>query len=329
MADLKEQFLETISRSLIKDFKNKEVKKIIATITIALDKYNMTESCTDLVEVGLSDDMLLRNYAGTLLTEGKSKRTVEEYVRLLKKFRERVNKCYTDIDVFDIRLYLAYRQQEVSMGRCETERSYLSAFYHWLSIEEIIDKDPMVKIKPIKAPHTVKEAFSDIEIDALRSACETLRQRAILETLLSTGARVSELCAMNIADIDFNSKEVIIREGKGGKQRKTYLNDVCAVHLLNYLNSRTDAEESLIISRLEKRQSKIAIERELHRLGVRAGVTNVHPHRCRRTFATNLARRGMNVQTIQRLMGHSNINTTMRYIAISDEQFKIEYMKFA
>jgi len=326
-------YRETISRNvaskLSSSFDSEQVNKIMATVILELSRYNIMPR-TD--EIAIRDDTtskILKLYSGTLLTEGKSKRTVDAYLRLLNRFAQAIHKPLTDVNVFDIRVWLATMQQQVSLRSCENYRSYLASFYTWLTNEEIIAKNPMAKISPIKFEDEVRLPFSDVEIDALRGACETLRDRAVLEVLLSCGARAGELCSLDRGDIDTVSKDVVIRHAKGGKQRRTYINDVARVHLQKYLDSRADNDPCMFMTRNKTRLTKAILERDLKRIGRRAGVTNVHPHRCRRTFASTMARKGMDVRTIQILMGHSDLNTTMGYITLDNQHVVTEYRKYA
>ena len=197
-----------------------------------------------------------------------------------------------------------------------------------MTSEEIIDKNPMQKIKPIKYEKIVKKPFNDVEIDNLRSSCETLRERAEFELLMSSGVRVSELGGLNISDVNFDTLEVLVKNGKGGKSRVTYMNDITKYHLIKYLTSRSDNNQCLFITRNLTRLSKSAAEGDLRRIGNRANVDNVHPHRCRRTFATNLAKSGMDLATIQMLMGHSDINVTKSYVALDKSYIKNQYNKY-
>lgn len=248
---------------------------------------------------------------------------------MLHRFMREVHKPLVELNVFDVRVWLAEMQTKVSLRTCENYRSYLSAFYMWLAAEGIVSSNIMAKIKPIKYEDKVKSPFSDVEIDALRSSCQTLRDRAILELLLSSGIRVTELCSLDIDDINLDNMTVLVREGKGGKQRTTFMNDVCKNHLQKYLESRKDSSRILFYTKAKTRLTKNMAENDLHRIGDAAKVANVHPHKCRRTFATSMYKRGMDVHTIQKLLGHSNINTTMCYISTNDIRTEGEYRRFS
>jgi len=327
--DLREQFLMNVQNRLATCFEADDLARISGAIIVELSQYQLTERIEELAIRDNSNDRLLEMYGGVLLTEGKSKRTVREYLALLRRFAGAIGKNLTDASVFDIRIWLALMQKQASLRSCENYRSYLSAFYNWMMKEEIIQKNPMLKITPIKFQQEVKLPFSDVEIDALRSACQTLRERAELELMLSSGARVSEVAGLDRTDVNLATLDVIIREGKGGKGRTTYINDVARLHLQRYISSRTDACPCMFLTRNGDRIEKGSIERDMRKLGARAGVENVHPHRFRRTFATGLAKRGMDVRSIQILMGHTNLNTTMHYISLDKEHLKTEYKRFA
>jgi site-specific recombinase XerD len=194
--------------------------------------------------------------------------------------------------------------------------------------EEIIPKNPIAQIKPIKCHQEVKKAFSDIEIDALRSACKSLKERALIEFLLSTGARVSEVAEMKVQDVNIETLSVHILHGKGDKERITYTTAVGMKHLLAYIHGRKETGDALFYSKNHEPIRTNGIRFILNNVAKRAGVSNVHPHRFRRTFATNLSKRGMAVQEIQKLMGHANINTTLVYIATDDSMVQASYKKY-
>lgn len=328
MIDNYEKFIKNITQRLVDSTVDiEDVPEIVRLLSIELKNWTLDKICTQVVVRDNSIDEVVKMYCGTLLSEGKAQSTVYGYGRLLLRFLYDVGKLVQDIGVFDIRVWLALRQQEVSMRTAENYRAYLSAFFIWMTKEGVIDTNPMARIKPIRYIDEVRYPYSDVELDKLRSACSTLRQRAMLEVLISSGIRVSELSNMNKSDLDFNSLELLVRRGKGGKQRVTYINDVAKEHLTKYLASRTDDLPYLFTTRINTRYSKAAVEDDLKAIGRAAGVDNVHPHRCRRTFATTSARKGMDLITIQLLMGHSNLDTTKGYITLDTDYIKNQYKR--
>lgn len=327
MQNFKESFIKSVAMRLTSDYDSEQIRKITNTILICAEDFDIVPKSTELMVVDTESEHLLKMFAGTLLTEGKSKNTVKIYNSILTRFKNDIDVPLKDVTTPVIRLWLAKMQQQVSLTTCENYRAYLSSFYNFLSNEEIIQKNPMAKVKPIKHEQSIKKAFSDVDIDSLRSHCKTLRDRAVLEFMLTSGARVSEVAAMNIDDINPMTLEVVIREGKGNKQRITYINEVCYRHIQNYLGTRNDDSNALFLNRYGERANKAAFNKMLKALEKTSGVANVHPHRFRRTFATNLHKRNVDIRTIQLLMGHSNIQTTTTYISSDVEKIKSEYKR--
>lgn len=194
--------------------------------------------------------------------------------------------------------------------------------------EELINKNPCRTIKPIKYADKIRLPFSSVDIDALRSVCKTEKERAIVELLLATGVRVSELCAICLSDIDFDRLTIKVREGKGSKQRTVYFNELSKKHLVAYLESRNANGGYVFYNKKKNPLNPGGVRHILNMLGNRAGVENVHPHRFRRTFATNLSNRGMEIQEIAKILGHANINTTLEYVYTSDERAHVAYRKY-
>lgn len=329
--DCREEFIREVNNSLITCFNPEDVNIILSKIILNLSDYDMSKKETSVGFQNNSSYKLLQLYAGCMLTEGKSKETVKNYIYLLKRFFAETNKDFVDVTTMDIRVWLADMQNKVSLVTCDNYRACLSSFYHWLEVEELIESNPMNRIHKIKYIDKKKFSFTDIQIDELRMSCEhvknSIRDRAILELLLCSGVRVSELCALDISDIDFNKKQVVVRNGKGGKQRKVLITDLCLKYIKKYLNERKDSYEYLFITRNKTRITKGAVEDIFKKLGEISGIENVHPHRFRRTFATNFHKKGMDIRSIQKLMGHTNINTTMVYISDEDETIEHEFRK--
>lgn len=204
--------------------------------------------------------------------------------------------------------------------------------------EELIEKNPMKRVEPVKKPNEVKKAFSTQEMEAIRSSCENTRERALIELLYSTGVRVSELCSINIGDIDSAKKEFIIT-GKGNKQRVVYISDAAYYHLHRYLVERCSEQqcttyaikdEPLFMGKKSKsRITQSGVQFILHDIGKRANVEDVHPHRFRRTFATDLLNRGMKIEEVMILMGHAKLDTTMVYYDLSQAAIGSSYHRCA
>ena len=329
MIDNRERIIEAVINDFVDELAPELAGRIRDKMTLVLSRYEVTERETRLTVYDDTNNRLVKRYVGCLRIDGKSEKTIQQYARTCRKLAEATGKKYTDIGVYDIRMFLALEKERgLSNTTVENTRANLSAFFQWLTLEEEIDKNPCMKIKPIKCVKEVKLPFTDVEIDDMRTTCETLKERALIEVLLASGVRVSELSNMDITDINFNELKVHVRFGKGAKERITYLTPVARQHLKKYLASRNDVVPALFTNAKGDRLQSSGIQFILKQIEKRSGVSNVHPHRFRRTFATKLAARGMDIQEIKVLLGHSDINTTLTYVYTNDAQIKSSYAKY-
>jgi len=327
--DYRMSFVGDVETALASLFQSDQILKISNAVIKALENYEITERYTDLVPLDDTNERLIKRYKACLMVDGKSEKTIYQYERTVRKLIRTIPRNVTEMGVYDIRFFLAMEQDRgVSSRTMENIRANLSAFFQWLADDDIIPKNPIAKLKPIKYPDEVRKPFAEVEIDDLRSACRNLKERAIVEMLLSTGVRVSELASMEVKDVNTSDLTVHVIHGKGAKERMTYTTAVCTKHLLAYLEDRPGTGKALFYNRKHEPLNDGGIRFILNEIAKRAGVENVHPHRFRRTFATNLAKRGMNIQEIQRLLGHSDINTTMTYVCVDSGQIQASYNKY-
>ena len=187
----------------------------------------------------------------------------------------------------------------------------------------------MVLVEDIKVEKKLKKPFTDEERELLLRNCETLRDKAMMEFLYSTAVRVSELAALNKDDIRWTTKDLVVF-GKGSKERTVYINDRTNMYMKEYLETRKDDNEALFVSLRSphERLSKTGIEDIIRRTGKRAGVEKAHPHRFRRTAATNALNRGMPVQEVAQLLGHAKLETTMVYCSVDQAGVKYHHQKY-
>ena len=158
---------------------------------------------------------------------------------------------------------------------------------------------------------------------------DNLRDREMIDFLLSTGIRVGELVRLNIEDIDFSERECVVY-GKGDKERKVYFDAKTKIHLLNYIESRTDNNIALFVS-LNKPHSRLTesgVELRLREMGKKLGVEKVHPHKFRRTMATRAIEKGMPIEQVQKILGHEQIDTTLRYAMVNQNNVKLSHRKY-
>ncbi len=258
--------------------------------------------------------------------ENLSARTLKYYDQTIRKCIDYIGKPLRLIDANDIRRCLSWAMvdRKCSPTTVNNERRVLSTFFQWLENEDIIRKSPVKRTKALKEERGDKKPFTDEEVARLREACRDNRERAVVELLLSSGMRVAELHGLNRTNMDMQGRECEVL-GKGRKRRTCYFSAEAKLYLGRYLKSRTDENPALIVSDVKPnaRLGISAIEGMVRRIGKRAGVTNTHPHRFRRTMATNNLRRGMKLEEIQQLLGHSNMDTTLIYAKVDHELLKV------
>ena len=330
MKDYKTALLNDIQTVLADYLNTLELQMIENSLIKILADYDISERCTDVAIRDNENERLLKQYLACLTLDGKSTGTIYQYKRTCIRLAETLGKHYREMTTYDIRYFLAIEMEKGNKNTSvENMRANISAFFQWLTAEEIIIKNPVARIKPTKCKQELKIPFSDIEIDALKTSCKTKKERAIIEMLLSTGVRVSELCHMEICDININELSVHVVEGKGDKERMTYTTAVSAKYLIDYINNRKeDNGIYLFYNKNHEMLNPGGVRHILNMIADRAGVSNVHPHRFRRTFATNLAKRGMAIQDIQTLLGHSDIATTMTYVCMDNKKVQNSYKQY-
>lgn len=326
--DYRVNFIRDVEQRLLRRYDPQEAALISNIVVCALENYEMIERCTDIVPYDDENEKILKQFTACLMIDGRSKGTIMQYIRTCRKLEDVTHKNFTEMGIMDVRFFLAMEADRgLSERSRDNQRANISAFFQWMTNENIIPKNPIAALKRIKYKEEVKIPFSDIDIDKLRSACQKPKERALIETLLATGIRVAEVSHMKIEDINRDRLTVHVTHGKGNKERITCITPVAMRHLLAYINGREEDGEYLFYNKNHKRLEEGGIRKILKIIESRTDVTDVHPHRFRRTFATNCYRRGMDIYEIQRLMGHSNIGTTKDYITIDDSKIMESYKR--
>ena len=279
----------------------------------------------------ISNSNYLTMFLNAKKIEGCSERTLVYYKTTVEKLLDGITDSIRKVTTDDIREYLANYQglNDCSKTTIDNIRRNISSFFTWLEEEDYIIKSPMRRIHKIKTTKTVKEVISDEEIEKMRDKCKNLRDLAIVDLLYSTGIRIGELVRLNVDDIDFEERECIVF-GKGDKERRVYFDAKTKIHLMGYINSRSDDNPALFVT-LDAPYDRLKIsgvEIRLRRLGRELGINRVHPHKFRRTMATRAIDKGMPVEQVQKLLGHSQIDTTMRYAIVNQTNVKVAHRKF-
>lgn len=230
---------------------------------------------TDLQVVDRSWEVDLEEFLMSKALEGKASKTVKRYRYELTRLLSYVNKPVANITDGDISGYLrAYKSiRKVKNSTLKGVRAAYSSFFGWLRDRDRVRRNPMVLVEQIKVEKRIKRPFSDTDREMLLRNCKVLRDKAMMEFLYSTAVRVSELKNLNIEDIRWSSKDLIVY-GKGGKERTVYLNERTNMYLQEYLQSRTDNNPALFVGTRKpyNRLTKAGIEDMIRRTGRRAGV---------------------------------------------------------
>ena len=281
--------------------------------------------------VVISNEEYLTMFLDAKIIEGCSRRTIQYYRATIERMLNVVTSPIRKITTEEMRSYLSDYQKVNNCSKVTVDniRRNISSFFSWLEEENYILKSPMRRIHKIKTNQQVKEIISDEDIERLRDICKCKRDLAILDLLYSTGIRVGELVNLNIKDVDFEARECIVL-GKGGKERKVYFDAKTKLHLLSYIDSRNDLNPALFVT-LDSPYNRLKIsgvEIRIRELGRSIRISRIHPHKFRRTMATRAIDKGMPIEQVQKLLGHSQIDTTMQYAMVNQNNVKTSHQRY-
>ena len=273
----------------------------------------------------------LKMFLDAKKVEGCSERTLQYYRVTIERMIKYTSVPVRKITTEDMRYYLSEYQKLNNCGKVTVDniRRNISSFFSWLEEENHILKSPMKRIHKIKTNQQVKDIITDEEIEKLRDGCSCNRDLAMVDLLYSTGIRVGELVNLNIADIDFEAREGVVF-GKGGKERKVYFDAKAKLHLQAYIEERNDDNPALFVT-LDSPHDRLKIsgvEIRMRELGRSINLMRIHPHKFRRTMATRAIDKGMPIEQVQRILGHSQIDTTMQYAMVNQSNVKTSHQRF-
>ncbi len=330
--NMKNTIIQEIEQSLLNYLDNSQLDVLHTVLCRCLDKVEIKVVENTGIHISEFTNMeLINKFIAAKEIEGCSERTTKYYYATLIKMDSMISKNVTHLTTDDLRMYLTEYQKinNCSKASIDNIRRNLSSFFSWLEEENYILKSPMKRIHKIKTDKVIKETYSDETLELLRDNCNNLRDLAIIDLLSSTGMRVGELVRLNINDIDFENRECVVF-GKGNKERPVYFDARTKIHLRNYINSRNDDNAALFVS-LDAPHDRLnisGVEIRLRQLGRKLGINKVHPHKFRRTVATKAIDKGMPIEQVQSLLGHSQIDTTMHYAMVNQNNVKESHRKF-
>lgn len=337
----------------IESVSDEKIAEIKSSLYLLLNDFEITSRSTELEEIQTDrNEYLMKKFLIAKKVKGCTERTLTYYGKELNFIMREIGKTVDDITTDNIRYYMAIRQRRdnVSKVTIQNEIRVLSSFFGWLYAEEIIKTNPMFRIDKIKTEKTKKEALTEMEVEKIRMAARDEREKMIVEVLLSTGCRVSELVNILITDID---NDRILVHGKGEKDRYVYLNARAKLAVEMYMRERHDSNPYLLaraksVKEMDKKLApekmmswwknpdnvvdghldKSSIEAITRKMAERAGVERANPHKFRRTCATMALRRGMPVEQVSKMLGHENIETTQIYLDLTEDELEQAHRKY-
>lgn len=326
MIDYTYEFYNEIVQNVIGQNLNKiEAKNVLANL---LEKYDVKPVENDPLRYDLKYN--INQYIIDKERQGLSKITLQTYrlhLNIFSKFTDKKIQQITKQDIYD---YLDYRQKTSNLqnSTLETVRAVLRSFFEWLKDEDIIKENPMMKMKPIKCKQSVVKYLTIEELELIRENCKNIREKALLEILYSTGARLSELTSLNIENVEFNNRTIKVL-GKGNKERVTFFSPKASFYLKKYLSERDDNCEALFVTMRKeyRRISNRGVQRLISNLGNRAGVY-LHVHKTRHTLASNLLNSGVEITVVKDILGHEDLNTTSVYAKATQSYKQQCYNRF-
>lgn len=329
---MKEKLITEIEQSMLNTLDNAQMEQLHRVLVRCMNNVGISYCDDDKTsQYEFSNKELIDKFISSKKVEGCSEKTLRYYKATLDKISDKLALHVTHMTTDNLRQYLSDYQQinYCSKGNIDNIRRILSSFFSWLEEENYILKSPVRRIHKIRTNKTVKETYSDEALELLRDNTTCLRDLAIIDMLSSTGMRVGELIKLNIADIDFENRECVVF-GKGSKERPVYFDARTKIHLKNYLDSRTDDNPALFVSLLKpyNRLEISGVEIRLRNLGRKLNVSKVHPHKFRRTLATKAIDKGMPIEQVQQLLGHTKIDTTMQYAMVDQNNVKQSHRKY-
>ena len=325
---MKEKVIKEIEQKMASILNNEQKEKLKEVLLYTFYNIEVTSIKDELVE---DTTDYTKMFIAAKRIEGCSERTLNYYETTIKTMVDKLSKKVNSIETEDLRNYLSEYQAKNNCSKVTIDnvRRILSSFFAWLEDEDYIMKSPVRRIHKVKATQTVKETYTDEELEEMRDACIEIRDLAMVDFLASTGVRVGELVNLDRVDIDMQERSCVVL-GKGGKEREVYFDARTKIHLQNYLNSRTDNNPALFVSILRPydRLKISGVEIRLRELGKKINIKKIHPHKFRRTMATKAIDKGMPIEQVQVLLGHRKIDTTLQYAMVNQNNVRNSHKKF-
>ena len=326
---MKQKLITEVMQQMLPYLDNAQLKQLKQVMEQTLFHYEVIGAKVKPEEDNSND--LIAMFIAAKRIEGCSGKTLKYYRTTIDAMVSSLGKSVRHILTEDLRTYLTEYQSKNQSSRVTIDniRRILSSFFSWLEDEDYIVKSPVRRIHKVKTASSIKETYSDEELERMRDNCEEIRDLAMIDMLASTGMRVGEMVLLNRDDINFAERECVVF-GKGDKERIVYFDARAKLHLQEYLDSRTDENPALFVTlRSPHERMQIGgIEYRLREMGRRLNIQKGHPHKFRRTLATMAIDKGMPIEQLQRLLGHQRIDTTLQYAMVKQSNVKTAHRKY-
>ena len=257
-----------------------QMNTILNILTISFKDIELMSITKNMLSINNnSNEIIIKNFVGCKTLAGIAKSSIEQYILSISKLIEYTKKNLTDMTTNDIRKYLLFYQKSVSKGTADNRRRNLSVFFQFMEDEGYVQKNPCRRIPKIKEDIKYKKFYTDMEIEMMRDACETRKEKALIDLLCSTGMRVSEVSTLKISDINWEKRTILVH-GKGSKDRIVPFTIRCKKHLQEYIEERNYYSEYLFCTsrKTHGALSKSSIQQIVKDVGKRVNLMKITVH---------------------------------------------------
>ncbi len=255
-------------------------------------------------------DLTIRNY---------SPRTIHSYVTVVSKLAQRYEKCPSQVTIEELKEYI---NERVKAGKSWSTVNLIISAINRFHVDTLGQEHILERIARPKGESKLPCVFSTEDVEALLGCVKNIKHRVLLMTIYSSGLRIGEVCRLKINDIDSSRMRLIVRNGKGHKDREVILSRKLLVALREYF-SLYHPEVYLFNGRTPGMPYSISSTRQVFRRALRTSKINKKacPHTLRHSYATHLMDKGIDVRIIQSLLGHKSIKTTMLYCHLTKSKY--------
>ena len=320
----KTEIINEIIYDMSPELTTEQLDRLKITMLVKMQDFEITEMTTLPCVAVYDNDWLLKRFLIDSIASGLKESTIKQYVDAIRRLLSATGKNYRQLTGQDITDYLAMRQyrDKISSNYKSTLNRYFFSFFQWAYRKNHLSDDIMKDVDRIKIVQKKKERLTDEEVEDIREACKTLKEKALLELMMSTGMRIGEIAALDISDVDLMRKRVSIYGEKTSQYRTGMLTTKAVKALRAYIDSRTDDNKALFVIDRKPftRMCKGSIQTIAKCLAVRAGITRISTtvHVYRKTFASVQYRKTKNILFVSKLLGHANSNVTVQYYLVDD-----------